>query len=318
MTADPRERIRTAAQRGYWDALSAEYARITRIRTDDFHYGPQIPGESSLRLLPPLGPGASALELGCGEGQNSVWLAKKGVRCEALDVSEGQLAFARALAAREGISVAFRRASLEDFAAAPPPPPEGRFDLVHSSHALEFVQDPAAVVRAMAAAAKDGGGRCRLDRPPALQRRVDRGRMGVRVRRRRGRGRRGALSARLLRAPGRRARRRLRPRRLARMAGLGVVRVVPRRGARGDGAAGTARGARRALHERRLGRARRAARPHPLDRHPRRHPPGARRHSWRCMSQSRQGACNSFPSLLDSAPFFTTKMVVIQGKETRP
>jgi len=157
MTADPRERIRTAAQRGYWDALSAEYARITRIRTDDFHYGPQIPGESSLRLLPPLGPGTSALELGCGEGQNSVWLAKKGVRCEALDVSEGQLAFARALAAREGVSVAFRRASLEDFAAAPPPPPEGRFDLVHSSHALEFVQDPAAVVRAMAAAAKDGG-----------------------------------------------------------------------------------------------------------------------------------------------------------------
>ena len=145
----------TELQRAYWDALSGEYARITRIRTDDFHYGPQIPGERELRVLPPLGPGSSALELGCGEGQNSVFLAKKGVRCEALDVSEEQLGRARALAAREGVRIGFRRSSLEDFAAAPPPP--DRYDLVHSSHALEFVEDPGAVVRAMAAAAKEGG-----------------------------------------------------------------------------------------------------------------------------------------------------------------
>ena len=154
MRARPRT-ISTSAQRAYWDALAPVYARITRIRTDDFHWGPQIPGESSLRVLPPLGPGASALELGCGGGQNSVWLARKGVRCEALDVSEEQLGHARALAAREGVRVDFRRASLEEFAAAPPPP--GLFDLVHSSHALEFVDDPGPVVRAMAAAAKPGG-----------------------------------------------------------------------------------------------------------------------------------------------------------------
>lgn len=147
--------IRAAGQRAYWDALAPEYARITRIRTDDFHWGPQIPGESALRLLPPLGPGSSALEIGCGGGQNSVFLAKRGVRCEALDVSEGQLSRARALAASEGVRVAFRRASIEDFAAEPPP--SRRFDLVHSSHALEFVQDPAAAVRAMAAAAKRDG-----------------------------------------------------------------------------------------------------------------------------------------------------------------
>ena len=145
----------TESQRRYWDALAPVYARITRIRTDDFHWGPQIPGERELRLLPPLGPGSTALELGCGEGQNSVFLAKKGVRCEALDVSEGQLAHARALAAREGVRIGFRRQSLEDFAAAPPP--DAPFDLVHSSHALEFVEDPGAVVRAMAAAAKQGG-----------------------------------------------------------------------------------------------------------------------------------------------------------------
>ena len=40
MTDTPRTRIRTAAQRAYWDALAPEYARITRIRADDFHWGP--------------------------------------------------------------------------------------------------------------------------------------------------------------------------------------------------------------------------------------------------------------------------------------
>ena len=65
-------------QRRYWDGLSARYQRVMEISTDDFHYGPQIPGESRLHLLPPLKSGMRALELGCGGGQNSVWLAKQG------------------------------------------------------------------------------------------------------------------------------------------------------------------------------------------------------------------------------------------------
>ena len=49
-----REEIRTDAQRDYWDALSPAYAAITRIREDDFHFGPQIPGDRELRILPDL------------------------------------------------------------------------------------------------------------------------------------------------------------------------------------------------------------------------------------------------------------------------
>ena len=149
-----RERIRSAGQRAYWDGLSDEYARITRIRTDDFHYGPQIPGENALRLLPELGAGAAALELGCGGGQNSVWLARRGVRCIALDVSEGQLAHARALAAREGAAIDFRRGALEDFGAVVP---ETGFDLVHSAHAMAFVESPGPIVAEMARRARPGG-----------------------------------------------------------------------------------------------------------------------------------------------------------------
>lgn len=153
---EPRETIRTAAQRDYWDALSVDYAAITRIRTDDFHHGPQIPGDSRLGILPDLPPGATALELGCGGGQNSVFLAvRRGLRCTALDVSAAQLARARANAAAAGAAIEFVQAPIEGFAAAVGA--GRRFDLVHSSHALEFVEDPGAVVRAMAEAAAPGG-----------------------------------------------------------------------------------------------------------------------------------------------------------------
>ena len=137
---DAREKTDRRAQGAYWDALSDEYARMTRIDETDFHYGPQIPGESALRLLPPLGPGASALEIGCGGAQNSVWLARRGVRCTALDISEGQLRHARALAARCGVAIDLRRAAFEDFGSVLPA--GALFDLVHSSHALEFADDP--------------------------------------------------------------------------------------------------------------------------------------------------------------------------------
>lgn len=156
-TDEPRrETIRTADQRDYWDALSPAYAEITRIRDDDFHFGPQIPGDAALRLLPDLPPGATALELGCGGAQNSVFLAvRRGLRCTALDVSAAQLERARARAAAAGADVEFVQAPVENFPDAVGP--DRRFDLVHSSHALEFVEDPGAAVRSMARAARPGG-----------------------------------------------------------------------------------------------------------------------------------------------------------------
>lgn len=151
-----RETIRPGEQRAYWDALAGEYAAITRIREDDFHYGPQIPGERSLRLLPDFPRGATALELGCGGGQNSLFLATRlGLRCTALDASGEQLARARARAAAAGAAIDFVQAAIESFPAAVGS--RGPFDFVHSSHALEFVEDPGAAVLAMARAAKPGG-----------------------------------------------------------------------------------------------------------------------------------------------------------------
>ena len=140
-------------QQRYWDNLSAHYQRVMEISTDDFHYGPQIPGESRLRLLPPLGPGMRALELGCGGGQNSVWLAKSGLSCDAFDISDEQLKHARALASREGVKISFARGELDCW----PSHFKGPYDLIHSSHALEFADDPAGVIARAAGALLPGG-----------------------------------------------------------------------------------------------------------------------------------------------------------------
>jgi len=139
--------------RRYWNGLADHYQRTMRIATDDFHYGPQIPGERELGLLPPLRPGDTALELGCGAAQNSLWLARQGVVCTAVDLSAAQLRHARARARAAGLRIRFLRLPIEQL----PRRVHETFDLVHSSHALEFVEEPARCVVHMAARLRPGG-----------------------------------------------------------------------------------------------------------------------------------------------------------------
>ena len=142
-------------QQAYWDALAPAYHRVTRINSRDFHYGPQIPGESRLKILPPLRPGMTALELGCGAAQNTLWLCRRGLRCAALDVSREQLRHAARLAGAEGFAPRLLHGPIEKFpgllAAGE------RFDLVHSSHAFEFVENPCACVANAARFLRPGG-----------------------------------------------------------------------------------------------------------------------------------------------------------------
>lgn len=139
-------------QEQYWNDISEMYREITRIDATDFHYGPLLAGEKTLQLLPPLTPGMRALELGCGEGQNSRWLARQGVQCVAIDISEGQLAYARQDAVEEGLSIDFQQSTIEAYN------PNGiTFDLITSSHAFEFVAEPFEQVKRIAQWLKPGG-----------------------------------------------------------------------------------------------------------------------------------------------------------------
>jgi SAM-dependent methyltransferase len=74
-------------------------------------------------------PPGRALDVGCGEGADAIWLAHRGWQVTALDVTTVALDRARAAAAREGVAVAFVHAGLAE-AGLPP----RSFDLVSAMY----------------------------------------------------------------------------------------------------------------------------------------------------------------------------------------
>ncbi|HET7739204.1 MAG TPA: FAD-dependent oxidoreductase [Mycobacterium sp.] len=96
-------------------------------------------------------PVGHALDLGCGEGGDAVWLAEQGWHVTAVDISETAIARAAAEAEARGVRdrVSFERHDLSDSF------PEGTFDLVsaqflHSTVRLERPQILANAARAVA------------------------------------------------------------------------------------------------------------------------------------------------------------------------
>lgn len=139
--------------RGYWNATGPEYAAETHILTGDFHYGPLVPGDRTLGLLPAEVQGLRCFEAGCGAGHNSVYLASRGARCVALDISEAQLAAGRRLAQEAGCRLDWVQGNLDTL----PCRPDACFDLVHSAYALPFLDDPETAVHALASLVAPGG-----------------------------------------------------------------------------------------------------------------------------------------------------------------
>lgn len=115
-------------------------------------------GNPNLRLVEQvadLAPG-SALEVGCGEGADAIWLAGRGWRVTAVDVSPVALGRAASAATEAGAGVAARITWHQaDILSWTPPP--SQFDLV-SAH---FVHLPSpereALHRRLAAAVRPGG-----------------------------------------------------------------------------------------------------------------------------------------------------------------
>lgn len=96
-------------------------------------------------------PPGSALDLGCGDGGNAVWLAKQGWRVTALDFSHSAVRAAGRLAEREGVNVEFVTA---DAAAHKP---QTRYDLIISFYIQLQPAQRAAMLSNAAHALKPGG-----------------------------------------------------------------------------------------------------------------------------------------------------------------
>ena len=62
-----------------------------------------------------IAPRSSALDVGCGEGRNAIFLAGQGHDVDAFDLSQAGIAKAQTIAAREGVRVRFWAQDLADF-----------------------------------------------------------------------------------------------------------------------------------------------------------------------------------------------------------
>jgi 2-polyprenyl-3-methyl-5-hydroxy-6-metoxy-1,4-benzoquinol methylase len=99
--------------------------------------------------------GREVLEIGCGRGGFSCWLAARAnIRQQiAMDYSQGAIDKARAYAAGVGLgSIVWEHGDIQNIAR-----PDGVFDTVISCETIEHVPDPARAVRELARVLRPGG-----------------------------------------------------------------------------------------------------------------------------------------------------------------
>lgn len=120
----------------YWQDEAKYYQDETKISCDDFHYGPLIPGDKELQLLPQILSGMRCLEIASGAAQNSIYLAKKGAVCSAFDVSAVQIEYAENNAREHDVEIELKQMVLEEL-----PADYGMFDLIHSAYGLNFADN---------------------------------------------------------------------------------------------------------------------------------------------------------------------------------
>ncbi len=89
-------------------------------------------------------PGEYALDVSCGTGNYALALAGQGVRVSAIDASSQMLQIAQSKAARQGLSIDFKRGTAEDMPFA-----NDSFDLVTAVLLLEFAPSPRKVLSEM-------------------------------------------------------------------------------------------------------------------------------------------------------------------------
>jgi ubiquinone/menaquinone biosynthesis C-methylase UbiE len=99
-------------------------------------------------------PPGRALDLGCGEGADSVWLAERGWKVVAVDISETALGRAREAAGSRGVSdrIEFVALDLSDGF------PDGEFDLISAQFLHSTVRLDRTTILARAARAISPGG----------------------------------------------------------------------------------------------------------------------------------------------------------------
>jgi ubiquinone/menaquinone biosynthesis C-methylase UbiE len=142
------------ANRQWWDsdadAYHAEHGEFLGVA--DFVWCPERLREEDAHLLGDV-DGLDVLEVGAGSAMCSRWLAGRGARPVAFDLSAGMLRHARDAAARTGVDVPLVQADAQYL-----PFRDASFDVAFTAFgAVGFVADSARVMREVARVLRPGG-----------------------------------------------------------------------------------------------------------------------------------------------------------------
>jgi SAM-dependent methyltransferase len=139
--------------RSEWDQWAADYAGAgLRNWAAEASWGIWGVPAADAGVLPPDLNGRDSIELGCGTGYVSAWLARRGARSAGLDNSAAQLTTARELQRRFGLRFPLIHASAEQAAFA-----DASFDLAISEYGASIWCDPYAWIPEAARLLRPGG-----------------------------------------------------------------------------------------------------------------------------------------------------------------
>ncbi len=120
-----------------------------RYRTEDQLWSGHVNGSLADEVTD-LAPGR-ALDVGCGEGADAIWLAERGWTVTALDIAPTAIERGRAEAERRGLAIDWLAADLLVT------PPTGGFDLVSLQYPAFAIARRDDVIRALTSALAPGG-----------------------------------------------------------------------------------------------------------------------------------------------------------------
>jgi SAM-dependent methyltransferase len=137
-----------------WDHMAANYAGagLQNWAAAEPSWGIWSVPEARAQVLPAGLDGLDSIELGCGTGYVSAWLARRGARPAGLDNSAAQLATARSLQERFGLRFPLIHASAERTPFA-----DATFDLAISEYGASIWCDPYAWIPEAARLLRPGG-----------------------------------------------------------------------------------------------------------------------------------------------------------------
>ena len=131
-----------------WSPWAREYARDP----ERYVFG-TAPSDWALEIARLVRPGDTVLDLGCGEGRDSVFFAELGATVTGVDLSAAGLDKARRLARGRGVRVCWIEGGMTEAL------PAGRFDLIFSCGSIHYVPraERRPLFRRLAAMTRPGG-----------------------------------------------------------------------------------------------------------------------------------------------------------------